>query len=89
MCSTMLQRRIMKITPTDKELASRFPLTASTYGYGMSMAEAKISPAQLDRLLKLNLIKIATNLYCGGGLNDKPAKGSFLRHVTTFLRNVN
>lgn len=78
----------MKITPADKELAGRFPIKASTYGYGMSMAEAHVNPAQLDRLLKLKLIRIATDRYCGGGLNDRPAKGSFLRNITTFLRVV-
>lgn len=76
----------MKITKEDIELANRFPTKPSTYGYGKNMMEAKISPAQLDRLLKLGLIEIATNRYCGGQLNDNPGKGYFLRQVTTFLR---
>lgn len=78
----------MKITTEDQALADRFPTKPSTYGYGMSMSDAKISPKQLERLLKLGLIKVATNRYCGGQLNDSPGKGTFLRQVTTFIRKT-
>ena len=77
----------MKVTTVDVELTKRFVFTPSVYGYGTSMAEARINPAQLDRLLKLKLITIATNRYCGGIASDTPAKG-WLRNVTTFLRTT-
>lgn len=75
----------MKTTPADVELAKRFPVKPSTYGYGLSAADARCSPAQIDRLLKLELIKISSNGYCGGIHGQKPAKG-WLRDVTTFIR---
>ena len=77
----------MKVTTVDVELAKRFRFTPSVYGSGTSMAEARVSPAQLERLLKLNLIKVSTDRYCGGIANTTPAKG-WLRNVTTFLRNT-
>lgn len=77
----------MKVTPEDIALATRFVFKPTKFGYGTSMAEARVNPAQLDRLLKLKLITIATNRYCGGIANTTPAKG-WLRNVTTFLRNT-
>ena len=75
----------MKVTPEDIALAKRFVFTPEHFDYGTSMAAAKVSPAQLDRLLKLGLIKISTDNYCGSIVTQKPAKG-WLRTVTTFLR---
>ena len=77
----------MKVTPGDLALAQRFVDVPTSYGYGTSMAEAKVSPAQLDRLMKLKLIKISTDRYCGGVATANPAKG-WLRNVTTFLRTT-
>ena len=77
----------MKVTAVDVELAKRFLLTPSVYGYGTSMAEARVSPVQLDRLLKLNLIKVSTDRYCGGIATATAAKG-WLRNVTTFVRTT-
>ena len=77
----------MKVTLADIELANRFVFKPTKFGYGTSMAEARVNPAQLDRLLKLKLITISTNRYCGGIASDTPAKG-WLRNVTTFLSNT-
>jgi hypothetical protein len=72
----------MKITPADIELAERFPRKTSQYGYGGTMAQAKVSPQQLERLIKLNLVKEATNHICG--TDNTSAKG-WLRDYTTFI----
>ena len=81
----------MNITPADYDLADRFVyIPTSMYGYGTAMGEAKISPAQLERLIKLNLIKLSPSCaerggYCGGDALKNPGKG-FGRMATSFVR---
>lgn len=81
----------MKITPVDFDLADRFvQKPASSWGYGTSPGDARVSPAQLDRLLKLKLIELSPACaerggYCGGDALKNPGKG-FGRTATTFVR---
>lgn len=81
----------MKTTPQDYDLADKFIyVPTSSYGYGTYPGEAKVSPAQLDRLLKLSLIKLSPSCterggYCGGDALKNPGKG-FGRMSTSFVR---
>jgi len=81
----------MKTTSTDYDLADRFPeKPTSSYGYGISASTAKISPAQLERLLNLKLIKLAPahgqGVYAGADSLKSPGRGTTGREHATFVR---
>lgn len=79
----------MKRTDEDISLAERFPLEASVWGFGKSPADAKISPAQLSKLLELKLIQATDRSknggYAGGPVNRTIGTGIGRNH-STFIR---
>lgn len=80
----------MKITSSDYDMADRFVyVPTSSYGYGTYPGDAKVSPDQLTRLLKLELIKLAprseSGSYAGEDSLKNPGKG-FGRMATSFVR---
>lgn len=81
----------MKITDQDIELANRFPTETSDWGFGKVAADAKVSPQQLQRLLKLGLIKPTERSRQWGGFAGsdgakKYGAGHMGRHCTDFVR---
>lgn len=78
----------MKITSADVEMASRFPTVADHHGFAKSMSDAKLSPLQLQRLLKLGLIKPSRQNSAVDSPTAQPGRGSFLRQTDHYIRTT-
>ena len=76
----------MKATDQDYELALRFPTTADGWGFAKSMSDAKVSPSQLEKLLKLGLLKPSRQNGAAPSPMATPGKGSFFRGTDHYIR---
>ncbi|ADM80149.1 hypothetical protein phiAS5_ORF0306 [Aeromonas phage phiAS5] len=72
----------MKITKVDIELQSRFVDKGDSYGFGTTQSAAKCSTAQIERLLKLGLIKMCRDVKC---VAQKDFRG-FVRSGTHYCK---
>lgn len=73
----------MKVTAADLELQSRFVDYPNAHGFGTTQSDAKLNNKQIDRLLKLKLIKVCRAVRCEG-LTDH---NGFKRSGTHYCKN--
>jgi hypothetical protein len=76
----------MKTTDNDIELALKFPAEATVWGFGKTMAEAKLSPKDLQRLLDLKLIKPSRTNNAAPSPTAKQGVGAFFRRTDSYIR---
>ena len=72
----------MKATKQDLELASRFADKANSYGFATTQGDAKCTNQQIEKLLKLGLIKVSRGVHC---IAQKDFRG-FARRGTHYCK---